>query len=305
MAEQFSFFILSGSGKFTQLAHCSQRTLHAIFGTLVLFMLVIAIGVADYIRMSRIAVDNTMLETELALQNQEVIHHRQQIQKFAREINQIKNRLVQVNQVDQLIRRVADMDESSGLFGIGGSVPEDLHYDLELERRHTSLIKKMHRQVQELENAVVYQQNSMLDLWKVVEQRGNLMSYTPTIPPAEGFISSQFGYRMSPFTGRREFHNGLDIANGPNTEIIATADGHICFVGETPGYGRMVLIDHGHGLTTRYAHLEQVFIHRGDKVKRGEAIAYMGSTGRSTGTHLHYEVRLNGLPVNPEKYFLN
>jgi murein DD-endopeptidase MepM/ murein hydrolase activator NlpD len=268
-------------------------------------MLITAVGAADYIRISRKDLDKQLLEAQLVSQNQELLQYRQQVQKFAREINQIKNRMVELNQIDQQIRRVAQMDERSDLFGIGGSAPEDIDPDLELERQHTQLIVEMHRQVGELSNAAVYQQNSLNDLWKVVEERGNFMAYTPTIRPAEGRISSRFGYRESPFTGQLEFHNGLDIANGWNTEVLATAHGCISFVGETRGFGKLIMIDHGHGVTTRYAHLERILKKRGDMVRRGETIATMGNTGRSTGTHLHYEIRLNGVPVNPQKYFLN
>jgi murein DD-endopeptidase MepM/ murein hydrolase activator NlpD len=305
MADRFSLLVVSGSGKFVKKAHCAYWILYATSSALLLFMLIFAFVIADYINISRKDLNKTMLEAELAVQSQELLQHRQQIQKFAREINRLKNRMVEISQVDQQIRRVAEMDESAALFGVGGSAPEDLNPDIELERKHTQLIIEMHRQVGELQNASVYQQNSLNDLWKVVEERGNFMAYTPTIRPAAGRISSGFGYRESPFTGKLEFHNGLDIANYSNTEIIATAHGRISFVGETRGFGRLVMIEHGHGLTTRYAHLDRILKSRGDIVKRGDVIGYMGNTGRSTGTHLHYEVRLNGMPVNPKKYFFN
>ena len=305
MAEKFYLLVLSGSGKPVKRAHFSHWMVYGILSALLLLMLIIAIGASDYIRISRKDLNKEALEAELALRTQELVHHRKQIQKFAREINQIKNRIVEVNEMDQLIRKIADLEENAAPFGIGGSAPEDLNPDLVPERKHTQLIKEMHRHVDQLENAAAHQQSSLSDLLSVVKERGNIMAYTPTIRPSEGLISSRFGYRVSPFTGNREFHNGLDIANRRNTEIIATADGRIFFEGERSGFGRLVVIDHGHGLTTRYAHLEQILRKRGDVVKRGEAIGHMGSSGRSTGTHLHYEVRLNGVPVNPLKYILN
>jgi murein DD-endopeptidase MepM/ murein hydrolase activator NlpD len=305
MAEKYSLIVLSGSGKLIKRAHCSHWRLYGVFGALFLLLLIIVIGATDYIRIYQKDLNNDVLEAELALQTQEVAHHRKQIQKFAREINQLKNRIVEINHMDQLIRRIADLEENNALFGIGGSAPDDLKPDLAPERKYTQLIRAMHHQVDQLESAAAHQQNSLGDLLKVVKTRGNIAAYTPTIRPAEGLISSRFGYRVSPFTGRREFHNGLDIANHHNTEIIATANGRIAFSGERRGYGRLVVIDHGHGLTTRYAHLEQIFRKRDDVVKRGEVIACMGNSGRSTGTHLHYEVRLNGVPINPQKYILN
>jgi murein DD-endopeptidase MepM/ murein hydrolase activator NlpD len=145
----------------------------------------------------------------------------------------------------------------------------------------------------------------MEKLLGALTQQRNRLACTPSIRPAKGWISSQFGYRTSPFTGRREFHSGIDIANNHGTSIIATADGVVSFVGKKHLLGNLVVIDHGHGLVTRFAHLDDALVKRGEKVKRGAVIAKMGNTGRSTGPHLHYEVRLNGLPVNPVQYILN
>jgi murein DD-endopeptidase MepM/ murein hydrolase activator NlpD len=305
LAKELSFLVLSSSGNTVKRAHCPHWILYGISGALVLLMLIIAAGLTDYIRLSHKNLENHQLKAELTLKRQESIRDRRQIQTFAREINQLKDRIVELNQVDQQIRRVAGMEASNELFGIGGSTPEDLNPDMELKRQHAHLIREMHQQVQELENAALYQRNSFKDLWKVVEKRGNFMAYTPTIRPTRGWISSYFGYRKSPYTGKREFHEGLDIANSLGTKIKATADGRVAFTGERRGYGNVILIDHGHGLETLYAHLEKILKRRGDMVKRGDIIAYMGNTGHSTGSHLHYEVRLNGMPVNPQKFILN
>jgi murein DD-endopeptidase MepM/ murein hydrolase activator NlpD len=128
------------------------------------------------------------------------------------------------------------------------------------------------------------------------------LSATPSILPTEGRITSRFGYRKSPFSGRSELHKGLDIANRKGTHIMATANGVVIFAGVRGLFGRIVTIDHGHGIITHYAHLNKILKKEGDHVKRGEIIATMGNSGRSTGPHVHYEVRLNGIPVNPVKY---
>lgn len=306
MAEKFSFLFLSSSGRIIKRGHCAYWIFYGLLSVPILLTLAVAVGVSDYVRLSRKDLTKASLEAELALHKQEVIHHRKQIQKFATEINTLKNRMLEVNQMDQLIRKVADLEQNSQLFGVGGSPPEDLDPESVLpDRKPTQLIMEMHRHIDQLEYAVSHQHDSLTDLVKVVAERGDIMAYTPTIRPTQGLVSSRFGYRQSPFTDQLEFHNGLDIANRQNTEIIATANGRIAFAGERGGFGRMVIIDHGHGLTTRYAHLELILGERGDMVKRGEIIALMGNTGRSTGAHLHYEMRLNGVPVNPEKYFLN
>ena len=138
--------------------------------------------------------------------------------------------------------------------------------------------------------------------WYISNQR-SLYHATPNMWPTEGSISSLFGYRFAAL--RRddgelgEFHAGVDIANSPDTLIYATADGTVRFSGWSHGYGRMVLIDHGYGVTTLYGHTSKALVKVGDRIARGQVIAYMGTTGRSTGAHLHYEVWRNGRPVNP------
>ena len=305
MAQKLSFLVVSGSGRFVRQAHCSPWTIVSIFGALFLLIISIPIGKADHLRLYRKDLDKTALEAELLAKDQEIRHYQRQIQKFAGDINSLKNRIVELNQIDRHIRRVAQMEQSDALFGVGGSSPEDINPNIHSKSKPARLIVAMHMQLKELESAAVYQHASLNDLWEVVEERGNIMTYTPTIRPAEGRISSHFGYRNSPFTGELEFHHGLDIANHPDTEILATAYGRIAFVGETAGFGKLILIDHGHGFKTLYAHMERTVAEQGASVKRGEVIGHMGSTGRSTGSHLHYEVRLNGVPVNPGKYFLN
>ena len=121
---------------------------------------------------------------------------------------------------------------------------------------------------------------------------------TPSIWPAAGFVSSPYGLR---FNGT-EFHQGIDIAADMGTPIVATADGVVTAAGWNGGYGNMVDVDHGGGIVTRYGHASAVAVTVGQQVRRGEVIAYVGSTGRSTGPHVHYEVRVNGAPVNPAGY---
>jgi len=138
--------------------------------------------------------------------------------------------------------------------------------------------------------------------WYISNQR-SLYRATPNIWPTEGQLTSLFGYRFSPMSRADgesgEFHPGLDIANSPDTLIYATADGTVRFSGWSHGYGEMILIDHGYGLSTLYGHASKALVRNGQRVTRGQVIAYMGTTGRSTGAHLHYEVWRGGRPVNP------
>lgn len=142
-------------------------------------------------------------------------------------------------------------------------------------------------------------------LWDDLSERRDLLDYTPSIVPAIGWISSQFGYRNDPFTGRVILHKGLDIAASVGTPVMAPASGVVSYVGYESGYGKIVSIDHGFGVVTRFAHNSKVFVKLGQKVKRREKISAVGSTGRSTGPHVHYEVRVNGIPVDPKNYILD
>lgn len=125
---------------------------------------------------------------------------------------------------------------------------------------------------------------------------------TPSLWPVKGVLGSSFGGRSDPFSGEGAFHTGVDLAVPSGTPVRASADGVVMNAGWGGAYGKLVVIDHGNGLQTYYAHLSQFLILPGQEVRRGEVIALSGATGRATGPHVHYEVRLHGTPVNPYKY---
>lgn len=124
----------------------------------------------------------------------------------------------------------------------------------------------------------------------------------PNVWPVEGPITGSFGERIDPFNGEGAFHSGVDISAAVGQPVIAPADGIVIFADFNTGYGREIILDHGHGITTRYGHLASFAIAPGQYVHRGDTIGYVGLSGRSTGPHLHYEVRINDTPVNPHKY---
>ncbi len=127
-------------------------------------------------------------------------------------------------------------------------------------------------------------------------------SYTPSIMPVNGRITDGFGERLDPFSGEGAFHTGVDVGADYGAPVSVTADGMVLDAGEHSGYGRVVIVDHGFGITTWYAHLSSYAVIAGTRVKRGEVIGYTGISGRSTGPHVHYEVRVNNAPVNPRHY---
>jgi len=138
-----------------------------------------------------------------------------------------------------------------------------------------------------------------------VERREALAAATPTIWPAHGWLTDVFGRRADPFTGEAAFHHGLDISTGRGQPVYATAYGTVRSAGRAGAYGNMVVIDHGFGLQTRYAHLQRFSVKAEDKVERGDIIGYVGATGRATGAHVHYEIVANGRMLNPLKFLID
>ena len=124
----------------------------------------------------------------------------------------------------------------------------------------------------------------------------------PNLWPVEGQITGSFGERIDPFNGEGAFHSGVDISSYIGSPVMAPADGLVTFADFMGGYGRAVIVDHGHGISTRYGHLSSFAVTAGQHIQRGDTIGYVGLSGRSTGPHLHYEVRINDVPVNPYKY---
>jgi len=155
-----------------------------------------------------------------------------------------------------------------------------------------------------LDKKVKAQEQEARALKSYFEDQQALLASAPSIWPVRGWVTSDFSVRLDPYTGERMMHEGIDVAAGVGTPVRAPADGTVVFAGLEGGYGHVLVLDHGYGLKTRYGHLSRIDVKVGEKVKRGEYIAAVGNTGRSTGPHLHYEVRVNGMADNPRKFIL-
>jgi len=308
MRKSISFFILSNTG-----TRAKQFTLSSAAVKLLTLLIIAAFTctgyvIYDYQRLKVTVSDTKNLELALNNQTEEITSQRKQLQQFAGEINVLKAKLLAMNEFENKIRIIANIEKTAdqdALFGVGGAIPEDIDASVPLTEKHNSLIREMHEKTVQIQSATEKQSNSFGALINYLEDQINLLASTPAIRPANGWDTSGFGYRKSPFTGLREFHKGLDIANRQGTPIIATADGIVSYTGYKGLLGKTLVIDHGHGMMTRYGHAHEILVETGDVVKRGDKIATIGSTGRSTGPHLHYEVLLNGIRVNPNKYILN
>jgi len=150
-----------------------------------------------------------------------------------------------------------------------------------------------------------FQETSLTEIEHAIGTQADRLARIPSIWPVQGWVTSRFGYRRDPFTGRRKMHDGIDIVAPYGTRIVAAADGKVVDTGWRGNWGRVVEIDHGNGLKTFYSHCRSVAVSVGDEVKRGQYIARLGSSGRATGPHLHYGVKRRGVWVNPENYIIS
>lgn len=145
-------------------------------------------------------------------------------------------------------------------------------------------------------------QTQMRLLEQVAEKRNSIIRFTPSIWPTRGHITSHYGNRADPFNGDSELHLGVDIAALYGSMVRAPADGIVIYAQRKSAYGNLIILDHGNGLTTRHGHLSRFAVHVGQRVHKNDLIGYVGTTGRSTASHLHYEVRQNDRPINPRNY---
>jgi len=231
-----------------------------------------------------------------------------QLVAMAREINSLKGNLLALYKFEKKIRVIANLGSASSgdsLFGVGGATPKDIDTNLVIHEQGEALVREMTEQIRETSMAADEELGRFTSLYDILNEKRSILESTPAICPTTGWISSRFGPRISPFSGKKRFHKGYDIANHVGTPIFAPADGVVTYAGPRGSMGVMVSLDHGYGMLTRYGHLSKTLIKKGAHVKRGDKIALMGNTGRSTGPHLHYEVHLNGMPVDPEKYILD
>lgn len=308
MRKTISFLLISNTGSSARQVTASRPFFCFLCSVGVVCFLFLGAMVYDYYRIKKSVPGTEELQSQIDSHVGRIRTQREHIRDIAGEINSLKSKLLALNKFEEKVRIIANIGGATnqeGLFGVGGAIPEDLDANISLMDDHASLIRDMHDQVRQLELASTNQEGKFESLLDALEDKQNLLACTPAIRPTTGWLSSGFGYRISPFTGLREFHKGMDIANQEGTPIVATADGVVTFVGRKGLLGQVVTVDHGHGMVTRYGHIKEARMKRGEAVKRGDVIALVGATGRTTGPHLHYEVILNGIRVNPSKYILN
>lgn len=242
---------------------------------------------------------------ELAMLESKNEGQKKQLRYLRERISQISQKMDELKNFDNMLKVMTNLEEGApngNLIGVGGSEPGSTNPDLSDTRNLKDMVRVMHRSLDQLNEEITVEKNVKVELYEFLENQKTILASTPSIWPTKGWVSSRFGYRISPFTDEREFHKGLDISARMNTPVVAPADGIVVSVGRNGGFGKMVAIKHGYGLITKYAHLEKTLVKKGQPVRRGDKIGLVGNTGRSTGPHLHYEVHVNHVPVNPLRY---
>ncbi|MBN1595695.1 M23 family metallopeptidase [candidate division FCPU426 bacterium] len=225
---------------------------------------------------------------------------------FVQELARTHEAFQRVAKIEDELRAMLKMKNKNELLqftGEGGPSPVDqVNLMKNLNNRATLTPNEFASSLTFLRKDAQEKIESYQELKKYIATQRSLLASTPADWPVRGWITSRFGMRNSPFFEGTTFHQGLDIANEEGTSIKAPADGVITYTGWEGGYGKLIVVDHGYGFSTRYGHCQRILVNIGQRVRRGQVIGFIGSTGRSTAPHLHYEIRTNGVPVDPLKY---
>jgi len=213
--------------------------------------------------------------------------------------------LVQQDEALRVYANLPSVDDDVRAGGHGGMINDFSEDYGELMPTSDLNVNSLEGNLASLGREITLQLNSYEQIYSKLTQDVNRLRKTPSTKPVNhGYMTSSFGYRLDPWTQKRSMHHGQDFGVLTGTPVYATADGVVKARNGKTGYGKTIILDHGYGIRTFYAHLSRYIVNPGDTISRGDLIAYSGSTGRSTGPHLHYEVRVNNVPVNPRHYFL-
>ncbi len=298
---------------------------NGVIGSAVAVLILLGL-VVDYVR---VRIDNI----ELDGLRRETIERREQVAGFEQKLKGVDERLATLLEFERKVRIIANLPGSAGTGGAEITAVGDGEGDLGApdgtggfgepfeplpasgppsrillpeegapEPERVSLLKQAAEYLGEVADG---QTQTLEDLVEKLEGKRDHLASSPSIWPAKGWLTSRYGYRISPFTGSRQFHAGIDIAGASGTDVVAPARGRVTFAGKRGPLGNSVTIDHGWGIKTKYGHSKELLVKQGDQVERGTRIATMGNSGRSTGPHLHYVVEVGGKTRNPLDYIFD
>lgn len=313
--KQFTIMVIPHSERTVVTFRLPIGVLQVVSCLLAVSWLALLIFVTSYFRTVTAATEIS----DLRLVNRE---QRVQIQHLVQETAGLRERLSQITALEQQVRELAQLDESAAWVeeqtrllrlesafdtaqvatGSGGGSDSLFVVAGTASRQPLQHAATARAEITAMNLEFELRRGSMEVARVVLTEQQAYLAARPSTWPVQGILTSGFGYRQSPFGRVREFHNGIDIAAPHRTPIATPGVGVVTFAGTKSTYGNTLIVDHGYGFTTLYGHCTRLLVKVGDEVERGDVIAQVGSTGRSTGPHLHYEVRVDGRPVDPRPY---
>jgi murein DD-endopeptidase MepM/ murein hydrolase activator NlpD len=274
----------------------SKRSMKFLIGGAALVLVALSIILVDYFSMNVTRSKYKTLAKENTEQKEKISNYEGYIQRLKTTISSFESYAKKLN----VMMGFKSPDVIKGEPGLGGgdSGPKGAaEPEPDPQSISFSAIQNLSQKADSVEK-------NLGSLVNILESQTARLATTPTIWPAQGWVSSPFGYRIDPFTGKRTFHRGIDIATNFGNPVVATADGNVIEAAYDKFFGRTVIISHGGGVVTQYCHLDKYIVKAGQRIKRGDLLGYIGKTGKALGPHLHYEVRINDTSVNPYNYIL-
>jgi murein DD-endopeptidase MepM/ murein hydrolase activator NlpD len=249
---------------------------------------------------------------ELEALRSEAVHHRQQASALSSLLEDLRKQLSTMREVNIRIRMMLGLNPPKvppSPLGLGGKEESSAVMQpggLGGERETLSTIAaQLQQKLVWLKDEAAVQEQYLQELKGIVGERKTQWASTPSIWPVRGWVSSGFGRRISPFTGNDTMHGGVDITAPMRTPVIAPAAGTVTFAGNEAGLGNTASIAHGYGMRSIYGHMDKLKVKTGQNVKRGDLLGWVGNTGLATGPHLHYEIEVSGIAVDPLKYIID
>jgi murein DD-endopeptidase MepM/ murein hydrolase activator NlpD len=274
----------------------SKRSIKLLLGGASLVLVVLSVILVDYFSMTIIRSKYRTMARENTEQKEKISNYEESIKRLKTTISSFESYAKRLN----VMMGFKSPDVIQGEPGLGGGDPRPkgtAEPAPDPQSISFSAIKNLSQKADSVEK-------NLGSLVNILESQTVRLATTPTIWPAQGWVSSPFGYRIDPFTGKRTFHRGIDIATNFGNPVVATADGNVIEAAYDKFFGRTVTISHGGGIVTQYCHLDKYIVKAGQRIKRGDLLGYIGKTGKALGPHLHYEVRINDTSVNPYNYIL-
>ncbi|MCY4444368.1 MAG: M23 family metallopeptidase [Proteobacteria bacterium] len=315
LSKHYTVMLLSEESHTTRRLHVSHRLLMVVMA-----MSSVLLGVAVFVVSHYLSLRGMQHEYREALSERE--HMRSEASLVSSQLEVAKK---QLKKVDSYMANLSELvafkvDRVSKRAGIGPLTAEEerIHHRNQLAQPQRDnadrgalgivfddfVFRPLIQEIHTVDKLAYQQSNLLKQLLLTLQQKRHLFSSIPLGKPVKGWVTSGYGYRISPFTGQRTMHYGIDIAARVGSPVYAPASGVVIFSGKKPGFGLLLMIAHDHGMVTKYGHNSELFVQTGEKVQRGDPIAAVGSSGRSTGPHLHYEVWVNGRARDPRKFMM-